>query len=394
MEITETTNQEEKKNSPRLSNGLIGSIVILSLLTGAVSGFASSWLLLNPSIVDNKRVVVDEDSEVIDVVKEASRAVVSIAISQDINELYSNNPFFIDPFFQFRQPEGSDFRQTGAGTGFFISADGLILTNRHVVEDENARYTVVTNDGKQYDATVLSRDSVNDLALVKIDIQNAPTLKLADSSKVEIGQRVIAIGNSLGQFSNTVTTGIISGLGRNITAGSGSGTEHLDNVLQTDAAINPGNSGGPLLSLTGDVVGINTAIAEQGQLVGFAIPSNDAAQAVKSYEKFGRIVRPFLGIRYVLITPSIKEENNLPVEDGAWVSNFNEAEPAVIVDGPAAKAGVQAGDIIIKIDGKEINEQRSLASLIREYNPGDSVELEIIRDGKTITLRATLDENK
>jgi serine protease Do len=337
---------------------------------------------------------VDEDSAVIDVVKEASLAVVSIAISQDINELYGNNPFFIDPFFQYRQqPEGSDFRQTGAGTGFFISSDGLILTNRHVVQDENARYTVVTNDGKRYEATVLSRDSVNDLALVKVDIKDAPTLKLADSSKVEIGQRVIAIGNSLGQFSNTVTTGIISGLGRNITAGSGSGTEQLDNVLQTDAAINPGNSGGPLLSITGDVVGINTAIAEQGQLVGFAIPSNDAAQAVRSYEKFGRIARPFLGIRYVLITPLIKEENNLPVEDGAWVSSGDEAE-SIVPGAPADKAGVKEGDIITKINGKAIDEKNSLASLIREYNPGDSVELEIIREGKTITLRVTLDESK
>jgi serine protease Do len=394
-------NKIEQASKQTLGRGIIGSILILSFLAGSLSGFASSWYLLksDSGFTSTKSVRVDEDSAVIDVVQEASPAVVSIVISKDINELYknlNNNPFFLDPFFQFRQPENAapNFQQTGAGSGFFISSDGLILTNKHVVNDEQAKYTVITNDGKQYEASVLSRDPVNDLALVKIEIKDAPTLKLADSAGVEIGQKVIAIGNSLGQFSNTVTTGIISGIGRNITASSNeTGSEELENVLQTDAAINPGNSGGPLLTITGEVIGINTAVAQEGQLVGFAIPSNDALRAVASFDKFGKITRPFVGVRYVMINPTIKEANKLPVDEGAWISSGDASGSPIIAGSPAEKAGLKSGDIIVKIDGKEVNGKNSLAGRLKEYSPGDAVEFEIVRDGERIKLGLTLAEN-
>jgi serine protease Do len=282
----------------------------------------------------------------------------------------------------------------GGGTGFIITSDGLIATNKHVVDDETATYTVLTNDGKKYDAKVLSRDPINDLALVKVEASNLPTLPLGDSADLEIGQRVIAIGNSLGQYRNTVTTGVVSGIGRTIIASTtGTGSEQLEGVIQTDAAINFGNSGGPLLDIGGTVIGINTAIDAQGQLVGFAIPSNDLKKDIESYEKFGRIVKPFLGIRYVLVTPSIKEENKLTVDYGALLTG-NAANPAVIKNSAADKAGLKNGDIILEINGTRIDQDTSLASILKNYNPTDIIQMKVLSGEETKNIAVTLGEIK
>lgn len=355
-----------------------------------------------------QNIQVNEQSAVVDVVKRASPAVVSIIVSKDLNKIpgYSSSPFdfgpfSFDPFFRQRDP-GADaepnIQQVGGGTGFIISEDGLIVTNKHVVDDTQASYTVLTTDGKNYEATVLSRDPVNDLALVKIEASDLPVLPLGSSSDIEIGQRVIAIGNSLAQYQNTVTTGVVSGIGRTITASGSSGSELLEGVIQTDAAINPGNSGGPLLDIGGAVIGINTAIDSQGQLVGFAIPVDDLKRDLESFEKFGRIAKPFLGVRYVIVNDSIKEENNLPVNYGAWVVPSVGAgasgAAAVVPNSAAEKAGIKANDIILEVNGRRIDSNNSLARILKDYNPQDTVKMKILSGTEEKEIAVTLGESQ
>jgi len=389
---------------------LLVGVALVSLIFGALGGAVGADLLLRlPQIQKylpvgaqnqalEQKVTLTEDSAIIDVVNQASPAVVSIVISKDLNKTrtFGFDPFA--PFFGFGQQAGSsspNVQQVGAGSGFFVSSDGLILTNKHVVSDEQASYTVVTNDGKRYDATVLSRDPINDLAIIKIDIKDAPYLKLADSSQLRIGQRVIAIGNSLGEYQNTVTTGIISGIGRSITAGSTDGSEQLSGVIQTDAAINPGNSGGPLLNTAGQVVGINTAIDEQGQLVGFALPAEDAAKALESFNKFGKITRPFLGVRYVMITADMAKNENLPKDSGALIlRGRNMTDFAVIPGSPADKAGLVENDIILEVNGKKLDENNTLSNALKNSQVGDQVVLKIYHKGEEKTVNATLGEAK
>ncbi len=385
-------------------------MVLLSFVFGiAGTVFASTFLVHNlpgSSLSEGiKTVQVNEESAVVDVVKRASPAVVSIIISKDLNKLpgYSTSPFDLgpfglDPFFNNRNNSSPqpNIQEIGGGSGFIISADGLIATNKHVVEDTTATYTVLTNDGKKYDATVLSRDPVNDLAIVKIQATGLPTLSVGDSSKLQIGQKVIAIGNSLGQYQNTVTTGVVSGIGRSITAGgTNSGSEQLEGVIQTDAAINPGNSGGPLLDIGGSVIGINTAIDQQGQLVGFAIPANDFKKDLDSFQKFGRIVKPFLGVRYVIVNDTIKQQSNLTVNYGAYiVSGGTASSPAVVVGSAADKAGLKEGDIILEVNGTQINQEHSLAQLLKDYNPNDVVKMKVLSRGQTKDITVTLGETK
>ncbi|OGE74222.1 MAG: hypothetical protein A3I07_00955 [Candidatus Doudnabacteria bacterium RIFCSPLOWO2_02_FULL_42_9] len=373
---------------------LLGVVALLSFLFGIAGAvFGSAFLgergLSITSLGDVRTVSVDESSAVIDVVNKSSPAVVSIIVSKDLNKIpgYSTSPFNFGPI--------PDVQEIGGGTGFIITDDGLIMTNKHVVEDTTATYTVLTTDGKKYDATVLSRDPVNDIALVKIDASGLPTLILGDSANLEIGQSVIAIGNSLGQYQNTVTTGVVSGIGRSITASGGSTAEQLEGVIQTDAAINPGNSGGPLLDIGGSVIGINTAIDSQGQLLGFAIPINDAKRDLDSFRKFGRIVKPFLGIRYVLINQTLKEENNLEVDYGALiVSGGTPSNPAVIPGSAADKAGLRENDIILEINGKKIEQENSLAAELKNFNPDDQVTMKILSRGEEKTITVTLGESK
>ncbi|MBI4239542.1 trypsin-like peptidase domain-containing protein [Candidatus Uhrbacteria bacterium] len=330
-------------------------------------------------------------------------------VSKDLSKIYGRTGVNIFPFdsffdldfpFQFRTtPQGNgegQKQQIGGGSGFIISSDGMILTNKHVVGDADADYSVITNDGKEYAAKVIAKDPVNDLAIVKIDAKNVPALELGDSNSIQIGQTVIAIGNSLGEYSNTVTRGVISGINRVVTAADGSGAiETLQEAIQTDAAINPGNSGGPLLNLTGQVIAINTAINRSGQSIGFALPINVAKRSVESVKKFGKIIRPWLGVRYVLIDDELARKNNLSVTYGALiVGNPQKKELSVIPNSPADKAGLQDGDIILELQGLRISREHALANAITQHSPGDEVKLKILSKGKEKTVKVKLEEFK
>jgi len=354
-----------------------------------------------------------QEEAVIKVVKEVSPAVVSIIITKDLPvfEEYYISPFeefFGQPFFEFKIPQykqkGTQKQEIGGGTGFIISEDGMILTNGHVVSDKDADYTVLTNDGKKYPAKVLARDSIRDLAVMKIEgektidnqgklnLKSFPPLKLGDSDKLQIGQTVIAIGNALGEFRNTVSVGVISGLGRTVTASGGGMIETLEDVIQTDAAINMGNSGGPLLNLKGEVIGVNFAMVQQAESIGFTIPINKAKKDIEQVKTSGKIVYPFLGVRYVLINEEIQKENNLPVDYGAWVQKGTGGEPAIFPGSVAEKTGLKEGDIILEFNGEKITTNNTLAKIIMKYNPGDKVTLKILREGEEKIFEVTLDE--
>jgi len=343
---------------------------------------------------------------VIKAVKSASPAVVSVVITKDVPKmkLYyrEENPFkefgdFFDIPFEFKVPyykqEGTEKRKIGEGSGFIISKDGLVLTNAHVVSDKSADYTVFTNEGKKYKATVLARDSIRDIAIVKIEKGGPfPTIPLGNSDQLQIGQTVIAIGNALGEFRNTVSVGVISGLGRTVTASGGNIIETQEDVIQTDAAINPGNSGGPLLNLKGEAIGVNFAMAKGAQNIGFSIPINAVKRDIEEVKKYGKITYPFLGVRYVLINEKIKEENGLSVDYGALIVKGSRGEEAVIPGSAAEKANLQEGDIILSFNGEKITTQNSLAKIIRKYKPGDKVTLEILRGKKKKTVEVVLGE--
>jgi serine protease Do len=346
----------------------------------------------------------EQESATIAAVKKVSPAVVSIIITKDLSKYYNitgPNPFPFDDFFEFGFPYGyqqlpQGKQEIGGGSGFIITADGMIITNRHVVSDSEAEYTVLTNDGKKYDAKVLAQDSLNDIAIVKIEAKDLPKVEFSDSEKIQIGQSVIAIGNALGEYRNTVTRGVISGIGRTITAGTETGaSETLEDVIQTDAAINPGNSGGPLVDLTGKVVGVNTAINREGQLIGFAIPINDIKPIIASVQKTGKIVRSFLGVRYVLINEVIAKANNLKVNYGALViRGKNPEDLAVVPGGPADKAGISENDIILEINGQKIDQNHSLAKIVSKFNPNEEVTLKILHRGEEKEVKVKLGEKK
>ena len=349
---------------------------------------------------------IDYEQAVVDAVKKASPAVVSVVISENVPvvEQCPYNPFSDLPP-EFQQFFGNDssgltqpcntgqtqLQQVGGGSGFIISSDGLILTNKHVVSDTGASYTVITNDGKNYAAKVLARDPNQDLAVLKIAATGLPTVALGDSDSLALGQTAIAIGNALGQFSNTVSVGVISGLARTVTASGpvNGGQETIQGVVQTDAAINPGNSGGPLLNLRGEVIAINTAIASDAQNVGFAIPINRAKNDISSVQATGEIQTPYLGVRYLTVTPDVATQQNLPVNYGALVRGSDQG-PAVQPNSPAAAAGVQAEDIITQVGSQKLDASHDLATVISGYKVGDTVALTVNRGGKTITLQAKL----
>ncbi|MGC9968197.1 MAG: trypsin-like peptidase domain-containing protein [Minisyncoccia bacterium] len=350
--------------------------------------------------------VIDYEQAVVSAVKKAAPAVVSILISKNVPivEQCPYNPFSnVPPEFQqffgndaqgFTQPcdtGKTKLQEVGGGSGFIISSDGLILTNKHVVSDTGASYTVITNDGKKYDATVLARDPNQDLAVVKINATGLSMVALGDSDSLALGQTAITIGNALGEFSNTVSVGVISGLARTVTASGpiSGGQETIQGVIQTDAAINPGNSGGPLLNLRGEVVGINTAVASDAQNIGFALPINRAKHDIASVRSTGEIQTPYLGVRYLTITPDIAKQQNLPVSSGVLVRG-NDQGPAISPNSPAAAAGLQTEDIIISVNGQALDSNHDLATIISGYNIGDTVTLVVNRGGKQITLKAIL----
>ncbi len=348
-----------------------------------------------------KQSIFTQEYFVVDAVKKTNPAVVSITISKEVPKyevvtLPNQQDIFgnIFPSFPQYKQNGTEKKQVGSGSGFFVSADGLIVTNRHVVEDKTAFYTVYTNDGKQHSAKVIARDPVLDIALMKIESTNYPYLTLGNSDSLLIGQTVIAIGNALGEYKNTVSVGVVSGLSRSVTAGSSlSGkSELLDHVIQTDAAINPGNSGGPLLDLTGRVVGVNVAVATGSQGIGFALPVNSIKSAIDSVKNSGKIVRPYLGVRYLTVNAEMKESASLAVDYGALVKGGTSAsEPAVIPDSPADKAGLQDNDIILYIDGEKITEANTLSNIIRQKKVGQTINMRVLSKGTEKNLKAVLE---
>ena len=355
-----------------------------------------------------------QEQAVISVVKNYSPAVVSIIVTKDlpVMEQYYVSPFdglFNDPFFDIKVPQyrqkGIEKQEIGGGSGFIVSEDGVVITNKHVILDAEAEYTVLTTDGGKFSAKVLAKDPAQDLAVLKIEkekITNSdgnfsfklfPVVKLGDSSKIEIGQSVIAIGNALGEYRNTISVGVVSGLGRTITASGGGLVETLEDVIQTDAAINKGNSGGPLLNLKGEVIGINTATVLDAQSIGFAIPINLAKSNIQKAINSGKITYPFLGVRSVAINDQVQKDNNLPVNYGAWViSGNNVGEVAVLPDSAAAKAGIKDKDIILEVNNKKITEQDTLLEIIQGYNAGETITMKILSDSKEKTIKVTLGE--
>lgn len=324
-----------------------------------------------------KQTIVEEESAIIDVVEKVSPSVVSVAIE---------NRQLFDPIFGFRQPQE---KQSGIGTGFVVSADGLILTNKHVVSKDGEKYIAIIRgsegEEKKYEIGEIHRDPFNDLAIVKIDAGGLTPLALGDSDKLKVGQKVIAIGNALGRFENTVTVGVVSGLGRGVAPVDPSTgiAERLDDLIQTDAAINPGNSGGPLVNSAGQVIGINTAVAS-AENIGFAIKINIAKQLLDDFQKSGgKIVRPLLGIRYTHISRDVALINEVP--EGELVRE-------VIAGSAADKAGVKVGDIVTHLDGAKLTEENTLSKIIRTKKVGDGTRIRIFRDGKTLDLTATLEE--
>jgi len=339
-----------------------------------------------------------QESATIRAVKEVSPAVVSIVVLKDVPvfEKYYYEPFkefFEETPFKYKVPQyeqkGTEKREVGGGTGFIVSSDGIILTNKHVVLEEEAEYSVYSNDGRKFLAKVLARDPLQDLAILKIEQEKTvdgdgqfelkpfPVAKLGNSDELQIGQSVITIGNALGEFRNTVSLGVVSGLGRSITASDAQGSfvETLEDVIQTDAAINKGNSGGPLVNLRGEVIGINTAMAADAQSIGFALPINKVKRSIEQVKEIGKIVYPFLGVRYILIDQDVKEEKDLPVDYGALIIVGPNGEQAIWPDSAAERIGLEEGDIILEFNNQKITRENSLVKLITKYKPGDRVTL-------------------
>ena len=366
-------------------NNVVG-MFLLCMLFGFMGGLVSLVFFTNqnqnlniPGVSDGtKTIQVSEDSDLINVVDEVLPSVVSIISIKNVQGVF-----------------GEVSQEKSGGTGFVITSDGLILTNKHVVEDTSAEFHVFTNDGKNYAAKVESFDPIMDLAIIKIEAKNLPVIEFGNSDNLQIGQRVVAVGNALGEFQNTVTSGIISAVERTIQATDilGQSAERLDGLLQTDAAINPGNSGGPLINLAGQVIGVNTAVASlsESQGIGFAIPINFAKTALKSYEKYSEIVRAYLGVRFVPLTPEIAKANGLFAERGALIY-AGSGNSAVISASPAAKAGLKEGDIITSINDEDITATRGLVQLLQQYMPGNEIEVTYIRDEDTKKVKIILGE--
>ena len=351
----------------------------ISLVIGLFGGLLGSYLFVHDFAslipVSKRQIVVQESSAVVDVAKKLSPSVVSIT-----SKAVTTNFF------------GGSQTSEGQGTGIILTSDGLILTNNHVISGSSS-LTVFTSDGKQYTASLVAADPNNDYAFIRIKASGLTAAKLGSSSNVQIGQRVVAIGNALGQFQNTVTDGIISGKGRPVTAsdsGTGAGAEQLQNLFQTDAAINPGNSGGPLVDLDGNVIGMNTAVAGNAQNIGFAIPVDEIKAAIGSVEKQGKIERPYLGVRYIPISPAYAKANNLSVSSGALLLGDG-TNLAVLPNSPAAKAGLKEGDIVTKIGDQAIDQDHTLTSLLSRKKVGDKVKIVYLRDGKTASVDAILE---
>ena len=399
-----------------MNNKLLATAVV-AVIAGGLAGMFAPPIFQEVLVEDKQVATVQEQEPAVRVAENASPAVVSVIIKKKSRDLTQESGSFLFEQFGFHFPfetpapapvpeqesrqrsEADDelpeeLVSIGGGSGFIVSSDGLIVTNRHVVSDDKAVYSVILNDESEHTATVKAQDRVLDIAILKINAQNLPVLTLGNSDNVRIGQTVIAIGNTLSEFSNTVTQGVISGIGRRVFAGGfEKGSEVIEQALQTDAAINPGNSGGPLFNIQGEVIGVATATSLEGEAVSFAIPINAVKRIVDSVQKNGRIVRAWLGVRYSLITPDMVRINKLPVDHGALIARGGRTEELAIIPGsPADKAGLEENNIILEFDGKRIDLEHSLAYMVSQHNPGDAVTLKLYDDGETRNVAVTLGE--
>ena len=350
--------------------------------------------------------MADYQKQIINAVRSVMPAVVSIAVTKDLEEIAADLPeefYTLDPREQamlesrLRQaPKDEHGRiKMGGGSGFFINKSGVVLTNKHVIADPRAVYSVITSDNKKYETKILARDPINDVAILKIEAKNSPMVEMATAKNLELGQTVIAIGNALGEFQNTVSTGVVSGLSRFITATTDfSGhQEKLRGLIQTDAAINPGNSGGPLVNLDGCAVGINSAVVFGAQNIGFAIPIDQAKKDLEEIKKYGRIRRPFFGVRYMILNKNLQKRFRLPIDRGALIMNEGMPGDMAIIPGSAAdKAGLQEYDVILAFNNKEITEEETLEDVIASCQIGDEIGMEILRQGKKLQKKIVLEE--
>ena len=375
-------------------------VIVASFLLGSFSGAAFGVVFAvslnqkyypwrgpsDPAALAAKAPVSAEDRRVIDLVRAVSPSVVSVVVKKELSKLYgATGPYGAYGFDLPQVPtQPGQKQEIGGGTGFVISEDGLILTNRHVANDTDAEYEVVMADGKKYPAQVIARDSILDVAVLKVQATGLTVAPLGDSDKLSVGETVIAIGNALSEYRNSVTKGVISAVNRRVIAGNGAGdSEVLEEALQTDAAINPGNSGGPLVDLEGNVIGMNTAVNRSGQSIGFAIPINAVKVVIESVKAEGKIVRPWLGVRYSMLTEDSAKANGLTIAYGALLVGGAEKGDgaAVVPDSPAAKAGLKVGDVLLSVNGVRLDDQHPLSSVIGKNRAGDTVQVRVLRDG-------------
>jgi S1-C subfamily serine protease len=379
--VTEPESRQRKAKNTKPWSATI--VIVATLLCGVAGGLFGGWLVarnVEPGVKTETSIVDSEGDAIAKVAEKVGQSVVSILTEQ--TETYDNY------FYGTR-----DYTTRAAGTGVIVSGDGYIITNKHVIPDNTTKVTIVLNDGTEYDdVAVVDRDPTNDIAFLKIKgVKDLPAVTIGQSSDLKIGTKVIAVGNALGQFQNTVTAGIISGLDRSITASdsSGAATEALTGLLQTDAAINSGNSGGPLVTYDGKVIGINMAIASDADNIGFAIPSDVFVGSIASVIEKGKIEKPYLGVYYVTITKAIAKEKNLVVNQGALVGADNQRP--TVAGSPAEKAGLRAGDIITKINDTALDEHNTLPVVVARYKVGDELKLTILRDGKELSISVKLE---
>ncbi|MEK9173281.1 MAG: trypsin-like peptidase domain-containing protein [Patescibacteria group bacterium] len=347
------------------------------------------------------------DEKVISTIKKVMPSVVSIVITKHLEDIEKEIPPDLYPFLP-SGPHGPELKipkelvdkrgmvQVGGGSGFIVEEDGLIITNKHVISDPKAEYTVILNDDRKLSAKILSRDPINDVAILKIETKGLPTVKLGSSSHLNLGQTVIAIGNALGIFKNTVSMGIVSGLSRSISAQADpqSPPQEMRGLIQTDAAINHGNSGGPLVNLEGDAIGINAAIVFGAQNISFAIPINSAKRDLSDLKKYGHIKRPLLGVRYITIDENLKEKMNLPVDYGALVVKETPQDHGVVPKSPAEKAGIKERDIILTLNSRRIDRDHPIQDFLETMNVGDKVDLAVLRGKKEMKMKLVLSERR
>ncbi|MBT4384529.1 trypsin-like serine protease [Candidatus Peregrinibacteria bacterium] len=365
---------------------------LIALVFGGIGGLGGE-LIFDDDRPEGRRPAREVHSEAtsyVDAWEDASPAVVSVVAQKDLTDYYSR--------FGFTAVAGPT--TVSSGTGFIITADGILVTNRHVVEDDSADYVVILSDGSEIEAEVLAKDALNDIAIMQLTgdddrIGALEVLDFADSDEVSVGEPVLAIGNALGQYSNTTTAGIISATGRQISVGNAGGSYSLVDLIQTDAAINPGNSGGPLVNIDGELVGMNTAIDSTAEGIGFAIPSNDISGVLKSYEEHGRIIRPFLGVRYIPVTQSVQQRFSLDYDYGILLLGDDElGEPAIVTGSSADKAGLLENDVILSVDGNPFTSTYTPRNSLSTLFVGDEIKLEVWRAGAILELDLLLEERK